>query len=99
MPFKIIDNTHTIDIMGMTWGDINLIMMGLYSSKRILENRIATIPADTDAQLELTRVNGIINEIASQYPIWSGTAISVLNTTLASTLTGAGIFDNETTII
>ena len=96
---KIKDNENTLDISQVTWGEINKIMMGLYSAKRIFEHRFANNKADINAETNLKDINRLIDDINQQYPNWKGKAISLLDNNLAETLTKSGIYNNNISII
>lgn len=100
MAFQIVNNSNTsIDIQGVIWDDMNIIMMGLYAAKRILEARIASNPYDAHASGELRRVDRVIDSIQIQYPSWYGTGIGTLEISLADTLASAALHSNRATII
>jgi len=99
MPIQITDNTDNIDIKSISHSEINAIMMGLYTLKRVLENRTKNDKADISAKNELTKIDALINQIDSQYTNWKGNAISLLDNNLADTLTNNKIWDNKITIL
>jgi hypothetical protein len=99
MPIQINQNGTNLDMTAVSWNEINLIMLGLYTSKRVIENRVLNNPTDLNAPMDLRRIDNLINDINNQYPNWSGQAISLLDNTISDTLTSAGIRNNRITII
>ena len=99
MPIQIKQNGNNLDMIAISWNEINLIMLGLYTSKRVIEKRILDNPADLNAPMDLTRIDNLINDINAQYPNWNGQAISLYDNSISDTLTDAGIRNNRNTII
>ena len=56
MPIQIKQNGNNLDMIAISWNEINLIMLGLYTSKRVIEKRILDNPADLNAPMDLTRI-------------------------------------------
>ena len=99
MGIQINQNGNKLDMTTVSWNEINLIMLGLYTSKRVIEKRILDNPTDLNAPMDLTRIDNLINDINTQYPNWNSQAISLFDNSLSDTLTDAGIRNNRISII
>jgi hypothetical protein len=101
MPTQITinQNVNDFDLISMSWSELNLIMMSLITTKRVLEQRHNDDPTNPSTFGQIHSVQIIIDQINNQYTNWSGHAISLLDNSISETLTDKGIRNNRITII
>jgi hypothetical protein len=90
---------NDFDLASMSWGELNLIMMGLTTTIRVLEKRKLDDPANPSTNQQISSIQTIIDKINSQYPNWKGSAISLLDNSISETLDDHNIYNNRFTII
>jgi len=88
---KIGNTIEDFEFTHMMMKHVYLFMIGLKSAIAILEHRQASKPNDMSIGMELDELKGLFEKVDSQYPGWSGTAISLIEQNIHNTLAASNI--------
>lgn len=90
---------NDFELVSMGWDELNLIMMSLITTKRVLEQRKIEDPSNPSTNGQIRSIQTIVDKINNQYPNWSGQAISLLDNSISETLNDHKMYNNRITII